>query len=52
MNDSLEQQDASQHGNGPKPKVKLVAKMPGDDELPERNEEMKKTDGYEGSCGM
>ncbi|WP_179223786.1 hypothetical protein [Paenibacillus tyrfis] len=32
-------------------KVKLVAEMPGDEEMREHLEEMKRNDGYPGSCG-
>lgn len=34
------------------PEVKLVAEMPGDEEMRENLEEMKLNDGYEGSCGV
>jgi hypothetical protein len=32
--------------------VKLVADIPGDEEMREHLDEMKANDGYEGSCGM
>ncbi|WJH34153.1 hypothetical protein MJA45_16445 [Paenibacillus aurantius] len=32
--------------------VKLVAEMPEDKEIQENLEEMKKNDGYPGSCGI
>ncbi len=32
-------------------KVKLVAELPGDEEMREHLEKMKRNDGYPGSCG-
>jgi hypothetical protein len=40
----------TQHAMGTR--VKVVADMPGDDEMREELETMKKNDGYPGSCGI
>jgi hypothetical protein len=36
----------------PEQTAKIVAEMPGDDEMRDRLQEMKEHDGYPGSCGI
>ncbi|WP_193394434.1 hypothetical protein [Paenibacillus sp. A3] len=51
MTDTPRPADAAPTKEPASGKVKLVAEMPGDEEMREHLEEMKRNDGYPGSCG-
>lgn len=43
---------ASVQSQSPGQEVKIVAEMPGDQEMRDQTKDMKEHDGYEGSCGI
>lgn len=52
MDEQTRQREKPASAGSPVPRVKLVAELPEDEGLEQRNEEMQKNDGYPSSCGI